>query len=110
MDKRRVQYSKEFKLGVVKELDSGVKARELAVKYNISKSQIYKWRQKYSPLTSADFLPITTSIDVDAKIDIGSTYTLINSIKIHLKNGVIIELDGVHSISNITEIAKGLQI
>ena len=41
------KWSVEQKLGIIKELESGVHFAELCRKYNISNQQLYTWRKKF---------------------------------------------------------------
>jgi len=44
---KRLDFTEEQKLAVLKEAESGIKVQDLCRKYGISDTTFYKWRSKY---------------------------------------------------------------
>ena len=47
--KKRRQFNREFKLQVIREIESGTPVAQVARQHQIHDSLIHKWRRQYSP-------------------------------------------------------------
>jgi len=48
MSKKRKQYSREFKIQVIREIESGTPVAQVARQYEVHESLIHKWKKQYS--------------------------------------------------------------
>jgi len=48
MSKKRKQYSREFKIQVIREIESGTPVAQVARQHEIHESLIHKWKKQYS--------------------------------------------------------------
>ena len=67
MKSRRI-FSREFKLGVLQELESGKKIVEILRQNNISKATLYKWKKEYRTNPGKAFSGNGNINKLDAKI------------------------------------------
>jgi transposase len=47
MSKKRRQFSREFKLQVIREIESGVPAAQISRQHQIGESLLHKWKKQY---------------------------------------------------------------
>ncbi len=47
MSKKRRQFSREFKLQVIREIESGVPAAQISRQHQINESLLHKWKKQY---------------------------------------------------------------
>ena len=47
MSKKRRQFSREFKLQVIREIESGVPAAQISRQHQICESLLHKWKKQY---------------------------------------------------------------
>ena len=51
---KKIRYSEEQIVKILKEVDAGVPVTEVTRKYNLGTATIYKWKQKYGGMEAND--------------------------------------------------------
>jgi len=59
MSKKRKQYSREFKIQVIREIESGTPVAQVARQHEVHESLIHKWKKQYSADPQNAFLKKT---------------------------------------------------
>ena len=65
---KRSRFSEEQIIGILKEHQAGLGAKELCRKYGISDATFYKWRSKYSGMEVSDARRLKTLETENAKL------------------------------------------
>ena len=65
---KRSRFSEEQIIGILKEHQAGLGAKELCRKYGISDATFYKWRSKYSGMEVSDARRLKTLEAENAKL------------------------------------------
>jgi len=65
---KRKRFTEEQKIGILKELEAGVKAGELARKYGISDKSLYYWRRKYGGMEVSEARRLKSLEDENRKL------------------------------------------
>ncbi len=65
---KRIRFTEEQIIGVLKEQESGVKTLDLCRKHGISPSCFYKWKAKYGGLDVSEARRLKTLEDENAKL------------------------------------------
>lgn len=51
---KKIRFTEEQIMSVLKELEAGIPINEVCRKYNVSNGTIYKWKNKYSGMVASD--------------------------------------------------------
>ncbi len=68
MRKKRKEYSREFKIQVIREIESGTPVAQIARQHEIHESLIHKWKRQYSSDAQNAFSGPRRASTQDAKI------------------------------------------
>ena len=65
---KRLRFSEEQIIGVLKEAEAGAKAGELARRHGVSEATIYNWKAKYGGLEVSEAKRLRSLEDENAKL------------------------------------------
>ena len=65
---KRVRFSEEQIIGVLKEAEAGAKTADLARRHGVSEATIYNWKAKYGGLEVSDAKRLRALEDENAKL------------------------------------------